>query len=69
MCDSSVEGFARAAEYTGISRKSDLPVSRGRYQYYPLALMTGSGPYYNNTDFGVLTVLAQDSVGGLEIKG
>lgn len=47
------------------------PLSRASYVYYPQQLESmgeeqfGAGPH---TDFGVLTVLCQDNVGGLQIK-
>ena len=47
------------------------PLSRASYVYYPSQTATpqkdqfGAGPH---TDFGVLTVLCQDSVGGLQIQ-
>ena len=47
------------------------PLSRASYVYYPQQLESmgeeqfGAGPH---TDFGVLTVLCQDAVGGLQIK-
>lgn len=52
-------------------KTSDVPLSRGSYVYYPdqPAEMGedqfGVGPH---TDFGVLTVLAQDDVGGLQVE-
>ena len=48
-------------------RSSEKPLSRTSFVYYPPdpKRRYGVGPH---TDFGVLTVLCQDSVGGLEIK-
>ena len=52
-------------------RTSSLPLSRASYVYYPAqphdleADQFGVSPH---TDFGVLTVLCQDSVGGLHIQ-
>ncbi len=52
-------------------KTADQPLSRGSFVYYPDQSNTvginqyGVGPH---TDFGVLTVLAQDDVGGLEVK-
>ena len=49
----------------------DKPLSRGSFVYYPdqteglTGEQFGVGPH---TDFGVLTVLAQDDVGGLEVE-
>lgn len=53
-------------------RTSDRPLSRASYVYYPAqppelgADQFGVGPH---TDFGVLTVLCQDGVGGLQVQG
>ncbi|MEM7745409.1 MAG: 2OG-Fe(II) oxygenase family protein [Pseudomonadota bacterium] len=53
-------------------RTADRPLSRASYVYYPAQpaeLGTdqfGVGPH---TDFGVLTVLCQDNVGGLQVQG
>ncbi|MEM9270545.1 MAG: 2OG-Fe(II) oxygenase family protein, partial [Pseudomonadota bacterium] len=52
-------------------RSSDRPLSRASYVYYPAqpaelgADQFGVGPH---TDFGVLTVLCQDDVGGLQVQ-
>ncbi|NKC00650.1 MAG: 2OG-Fe(II) oxygenase [Pseudomonadales bacterium] len=53
-------------------RHSDRPLSRASYVYYPsrvarvgLEEQFGVGPH---TDFGVLTVLSQDAVGGLQVE-
>lgn len=52
-------------------KTSDAPLSRGSYVYYPNQPdelgedQFGVGPH---TDFGVLTVLAQDNVGGLQVQ-
>ena len=52
-------------------RTTDQPLSRASYVYYPPpppeagAGSFGVGPH---TDFGVLTVLCQDSVGGLQVQ-
>lgn len=52
-------------------RTADRPISRASFVYYPPQQTGrdegrfGVGPH---TDFGVLTVLAQDSVGGLEVQ-
>lgn len=53
-------------------RSADRPLSRASYVYYPAqppdmgADQFGVGPH---TDFGVLTVLCQDDVGGLQVQG
>ena len=48
---------------------SDKPLSRASYVYYPRR--TAGGERFGvapHTDFGVMTILCQDSVGGLEVK-
>lgn len=68
-----LRGFALGLEIneTFFLRKTSQPLSRASYVYYPPQPMNmgkeqfGAGPH---TDFGVLTVLCQDSVGGLQIK-
>ncbi len=68
-----LRGFALAL---GLPRDAFLgaggpPLSRASYVYYPAqpddlgADQFGVGPH---TDFGVLTVLCQDSVGGLQVR-
>lgn len=52
-------------------RSADRPLSRASFVYYPAqpadmgADQFGVGPH---TDFGVLTVLCQDNVGGLQVQ-
>ncbi len=52
-------------------RSCERPISRGSFVYYPpqntdsSTLQFGVGPH---TDFGVLTVLCQDNVGGLQVQ-
>jgi len=52
-------------------RSTDKPLSRASYVYYPAQDASlgedqfGVGPH---TDFGVLTVLCQDTVGGLQVQ-
>ena len=52
-------------------KTSDRPLSRASFVYYPQQPESmgdqqfGVGPH---TDFGVLTVLAQDNVGGLQVQ-
>ena len=49
----------------------DRPVSRGSLQYYPPQPRDAGDTRYGvsaHTDFGMLTVLCQDSVGGLEVQ-
>ncbi|MEL7463024.1 MAG: 2OG-Fe(II) oxygenase family protein [Pseudomonadota bacterium] len=53
------------------SQNADAPMSRASFVYYPPQpenlgeAQFGVGPH---TDFGVLTVLAQDDVGGLQVR-
>ena len=52
-------------------RHRDRPLSRGSLQYYPPHPRDGGDDRFGvapHTDFGMLTVLAQDDVGGLEIQ-
>ena len=69
-----LRGFALGAglDPEHFVRLRDRPLSRGSLQYYPphprgadSADRFGVAPH---TDFGMLTVLAQDDVGGLEIQ-
>ncbi len=61
----------------GVSEQTFLqgreqPISRGSYVYYPSQPLGmgedqfGVGPH---TDFGVLTLLRQDNIGGLQVQG
>lgn len=67
-----LRGLAIALDVDGdqFLRHSNRPLSRGSFVYYPQhpdpapAAAFGVGPH---TDFGVLTVLCQDHVGGLEV--
>lgn len=62
-------GLGLAADF--FLRTSSRPLSRASFVYYPAqsddmgADQFGVGPH---TDFGVLTVLCQDSVGGLQVE-
>lgn len=50
---------------------SDRPISRGSLQYYPPPTDVEEEEQFGvapHSDFGVLTVLCQDAVGGLEIQ-
>lgn len=52
-------------------RRSDRPLSRATFVYYPdQSTHTGDQVYGvgPHTDFGVLTVLCQDDVGGLQVQ-
>ena len=68
-----LRGFALAGGHPSdvFTRHSDLPVSRGSLQYYPPQPADAAENRFGlaaHTDFGVLTVLAQDRLGGLEIE-
>ena len=65
-------GFATAAGLSvdAFCATADQPVSRGSLQYYPPPTAE-QGERFGvsaHTDFGVLTVLCQDALGGLEIQ-
>ena len=68
-----LRGFALGAGLDAghFIRRRDRPVSRGSLQYYP-PQPAGAGEdrfgVAPHTDFGVLTVLCQDEIGGLEIR-
>ena len=68
-----LRGFALGAglDPEHFIRHRDQPVSRGSLQYYP-PQPDGAGEdqfgVAPHTDFGVLTVLCQDRIGGLEIR-
>ena len=68
-----LRGFALGAglDAEHFIRRRDRPVSRGSLQYYP-PQPSGAGEdrfgVAPHTDFGVLTVLCQDEIGGLEIR-
>ncbi|MBH96842.1 MAG: 2OG-Fe(II) oxygenase [Rhodospirillaceae bacterium] len=52
-------------------RYRDRPVSRGSLQYYPPQTSGNDSAQFGvapHTDFGVLTVLCQDNIGGLELQ-
>ena len=69
-----MEGFALGLDLPRdfFVRTADRPLSRASYVYYPSqppemgADQFGVGPH---TDFGVLTLLCQDDVGGLQVQG
>lgn len=62
-------GLAKPEDF--FLKTNDMPMSRASFVYYPPqpaemgAEQFGVGPH---TDFGVLTVLAQDDVGGLQVQ-
>lgn len=69
-----MQGFALGLDLPAdfFLRTADRPLSRASYVYYPTQApdlgedQFGVGPH---TDFGVLTVLCQDDVGGLQVRG
>jgi isopenicillin N synthase-like dioxygenase len=68
-----LRGFALGAGKPAdvFTRSSDLPITRGSLQYYPPRPDDLSDDHFSlapHTDFGMLTVLAQDAVGGLQIQ-
>ena len=68
-----LRGFALGAglDPEHFIRHRDRPLSRGSLQYYPPHPRDAGGDRFGvapHTDFGILTVLAQDDVGGLEIQ-
>jgi isopenicillin N synthase-like dioxygenase len=53
-------------------RRFDKPISRGALIHYPPQPETLGGEQYGvspHTDFGTITLLAQDQTGGLRVKG
>ena len=68
-----LRGFALGAglDAEHFVRLRDRPVSRGSLQYYPPQPDGAAEDQFGvapHTDFGVLTVLCQDEVGGLQIQ-
>ena len=68
-----LRGFALGAglDREHFIRHRERPLSRGSLQYYPPHPRDTGGDRFGvapHTDFGMLTVLAQDNVGGLEIQ-
>ena len=68
-----LRGFALGADLDPdhFIRHRDRPVSRGSLQYYPPQPEETEGDQFGvapHTDFGVITVLCQDEIGGLEIR-
>ena len=68
-----LRGFALGAglDAEHFIRLRDRPVSRGSLQYYPPQPDGAEEDQFGvapHTDFGVLTVLCQDEIGGLEIQ-
>ena len=68
-----LRGFALGAglDAEHFIRLRDRPVSRGSLQYYPPQPAGAEEDQFGvapHTDFGVLTVLCQDEIGGLQIQ-
>ena len=68
-----LRGFALGAglDAEHFIRLRDRPVSRGSLQYYPPQSDGAEEDQFGvapHTDFGLLTVLCQDEIGGLEIR-
>ena len=68
-----LRGFALGAglDAEHFIRLRDRPLSRGSLQYYPPQPEDAAEDQFGvapHTDFGVLTVLCQDEIGGLEIR-
>ena len=68
-----LRGFALGAglDADHFIRRRDRPVSRGSLQYYPPQPEGAEEDQFGvapHTDFGVLTVLCQDQIGGLQIQ-
>ena len=68
-----LRGFALGAglDAEHFIRYRDRPVSRGSLQYYPPQPEGAGEDQFGvapHTDFGVLTILCQDEIGGLEIR-
>ena len=68
-----LRGFALGAglDAEHFIRRRDRPLSRGSLQYYPPQPEDAAEDQFGvapHTDFGVLTVLCQDEIGGLEIR-
>ena len=62
-------GLGKPADF--FLHSSDRPLSRASFVYYPPQAADDGGEQFGvapHTDFGVLTVLAQDDVGGLEVQ-
>lgn len=68
-----LQGFALGLnlEKDFFLRNSEIPLSRASFVYYPGQPAQSDKPVFGvgpHTDFGLLTVLSQDSVGGLQIE-
>ena len=68
-----LRGFALGAglDAEHFIRHRDRPVSRGSLQYYPPQPVDAEEDQFGvapHTDFGLLTVLCQDAIGGLQIQ-
>lgn len=68
-----LQGFALGLklEKDFFLRNSEIPLSRASFVYYPGQTTQSGKPVFGvgpHTDFGLLTVLCQDSVGGLQVE-
>ena len=68
-----LQGFAMGLnlEKDFFLRNSEIPLSRASFVYYPGQSGQSDKPVFGvgpHTDFGLLTVLCQDSVGGLQVE-
>ena len=68
-----LQGFALGLklEKDFFLRNSEIPLSRASFVYYPGQSAQSEKPVFGvgpHTDFGLLTVLCQDSVGGLQVE-
>jgi len=68
-----LRGFALGAglDADHFIRQCDRPVSRGSLQYYPPQPADAAQDQFGvapHTDFGMLTVLCQDEIGGLQLQ-
>jgi isopenicillin N synthase-like dioxygenase len=68
-----LQGFALGLELEKdfFLRNSEIPLSRASFVYYPGQSAQSEKPVFGvgpHTDFGLLTVLCQDSVGGLQVE-
>ncbi|NND90649.1 MAG: isopenicillin N synthase family oxygenase [Granulosicoccus sp.] len=68
-----MQGFALGLDlpYDFFLRSCERPISRASFVYYPPQAQTAPPGQFGvgaHTDFGVLTVLCQDDVGGLQVR-
>ncbi len=73
VAEQLMRGFALGLDLEAdfFLKSSDRPLSRATFVYYPSGPQNAHGTQFGvgpHTDFGVLTVLCQDDVGGLEVE-